>query len=159
MPCPIPRVGVHMEGQLGLSLSNLERRTLRIKASPHPLGLPWWLGWSRICLQCRRTGFYPWVREIPGRRDWLPTPVFLPGEFHAQRSLLGYSPQCCKELDTTKPLRLSLSTPSPAPPFFQRQLSGALDLSKAHICQFLAAGQLQNATQPSSHPTRGSAFD
>ena len=31
-------------------------------------------------------GFRPWVRKIPWRREWLPTPVFLPGEFHGQRS-------------------------------------------------------------------------
>ena len=33
----------------------------------------------------------PWVRKIPWKREWLPTPVFLPGEFHGQRSLVGYS--------------------------------------------------------------------
>ena len=43
----------------------------------------------------------PWVRKIPWRREWLPTPVFLPGEFHGQRSLVGYSPWGHKELDTT----------------------------------------------------------
>ena len=37
-------------------------------------------------------GFDPWVRKIPWRRDWQPTPVFLPGEFHGQRSLAGHSP-------------------------------------------------------------------
>ena len=50
---------------------------------------------SRICLQCRscrRLGFDPWVGKIPWRRAWLPTPVFLPGESHEQRSLAGYSP-------------------------------------------------------------------
>ena len=45
-------------------------------------GLPWWLGWWRICLQCRRHGFDPWVGKIPLRREWLPTPVFVPREFH-----------------------------------------------------------------------------
>ena len=33
---------------------------------------------------------------------WQPTPIFLPGKFHGQRSLAGYSPQGCKESDTTK---------------------------------------------------------
>ena len=33
-----------------------------------------------------------WVRKIPWRMEWLPTPVFLPGEFHGQRSSVGYSP-------------------------------------------------------------------
>ena len=37
--------------------------------------------------QCRRPGFDPWVRKIPWRREWLPTPVFLPRESHGQRSL------------------------------------------------------------------------
>ena len=43
-------------------------------------GLPWWLRWSRICLQCGKPGFDPWVGKIPWRREWQPTPVFLPGE-------------------------------------------------------------------------------
>ena len=42
----------------------------------------------------RRCRFDPWVRRIPGSRSWHPTPVFLPGEFHGQRSLAGYSPLC-----------------------------------------------------------------
>ena len=46
--------------------------------------------------QCRTHGFDPWVRKIPGRRAWRPTPVFLPGESHGQRSLTGYSPWSCR---------------------------------------------------------------
>ena len=38
------------------------------------------------------------------RRKWQPTPVLLPGKFHGQRSLVGYSPWGCKELDTTERL-------------------------------------------------------
>ena len=38
-------------------------------------------------LQCRRPGFSPWVRKIPWRRKWQPTPVLLPGEFPGQRNL------------------------------------------------------------------------
>ena len=45
--------------------------------------------WKRIHLQCRRRGFNPWVRKIPWQRAWQPTPVFLPGEFHGQKSLAG----------------------------------------------------------------------
>ena len=40
-----------------------------------------------------------WVGKILWRREWLPTPVFWSGEFHGQRSLAGYSPWGCKELD------------------------------------------------------------
>ena len=42
--------------------------------------------------------------KIPWRREWQLTPVFLPGEFHEQRCLAGYSAWGCKELDTTKRL-------------------------------------------------------
>ena len=44
------------------------------------------------------------VRKIPWRRKWQPTPLFLPGEFHGQRSLASYSPWGCKESDTTEQL-------------------------------------------------------
>jgi len=46
--------------------------------------------------------YFPWVGKIPWRRAWQPTPVFLPGESHGQRSLVGYCPKGCKELDTTE---------------------------------------------------------
>ena len=46
--------------------------------------------------------FDPWVGKIPWRRIWQPTPVFLPGEFHGQRRLVGFSPWGCKELDMTE---------------------------------------------------------
>ena len=42
----------------------------------------------------------------PWRREWLSTPVFLPGKSHGLRSLVGYSPWSCKELDTTERLTL-----------------------------------------------------
>ena len=44
-----------------------------------------------VCVQCRRPGFDPWDGKIPWRREWQPTPVFLPREFHGQRSLAGVS--------------------------------------------------------------------
>ena len=50
------------------------------------------------CRRCRRHGFDPWVGKIPWHRKWQPTPVFLPGEFHGQKSLVGYSPQGRKSL-------------------------------------------------------------
>ena len=54
------------------------------------------------CRRCKRLRFYPRVGKILWRRKWKPTPVFLPGESHGQRSLVGYSPWGCKELDTTE---------------------------------------------------------
>ena len=48
--------------------------------------------------------FNPWIRKIPWRRKWQPTPVFLSGKDHGQRSLAGYSPWGGKELDMTQQL-------------------------------------------------------
>ena len=59
---------------------------------------------ERICLQCARPGFDPQVRKIPWRRAWLSTPVLLPGEFHGQRSLMGYGLWGHKESDITEQL-------------------------------------------------------
>ena len=71
-------------------------------------GIPWWLRQNRICLQCRRHRFDPWVGKYPWRRKWQPTPLFLPGESLGQRSLTGYSPWGPKELDTTEQLHFHL---------------------------------------------------
>ena len=49
------------------------------------------------CRRCKRHRFGPWIRKIPWRRKWQPTPVFLPRRFHGQWSLAGYSPRGCKE--------------------------------------------------------------
>ena len=65
-----------------------------------------WLNWlkKKICLQCRRPGFDPWVGKIPWRRKRLPTPVFWPKEFHGL-----YSPWGCKESDMTVTFTLASS--------------------------------------------------
>ena len=55
-----------------------------------------------ICPHCRRPRFYPWVGKNPWRKEWQPTPVFLPGELRGHRSLVGCSPQGYKESDTTE---------------------------------------------------------
>ena len=55
-------------------------------------------------LALRETGFDPRVRKTNWRRKWQPTPVFLPGEPHGQRILVGYSPRGCKESDMTERL-------------------------------------------------------
>ena len=47
---------------------------------------------KELACHCRRHGVSPWVRKIPCRRKWQPTPVFLPGKSHRQRNLAGYSP-------------------------------------------------------------------
>ena len=54
------------------------------------------------CRRCKRRRFDPWVRKIPWRRKWQPTPAFLPGESQGQRSPAGYSPGGHTESDTTE---------------------------------------------------------
>ena len=59
------------------------------------MGFPGGVSGKEPACQCRRhkrRGFSPWVRKIPWRRAWQPTPVSLPGKFHGQRSLEGFSP-------------------------------------------------------------------
>ena len=48
----------------------------------------------------RRPGFHPWVEKVPWRREWLPTPVFFPGESHGERRLAGV--HGVAELDVTE---------------------------------------------------------
>ena len=68
----------------------------------------WLLRWhssKESACQCRRHKrhrFDPWVSKILWSRKWQRAPVFLPGKFHGQRSLSGYSPQGSKESDMTE---------------------------------------------------------
>ena len=56
-----------------------------------------------LILQERRgCGFHPWMGKIPWRRKSQPTPVPLPGKIYGQRSLVGYSPWGCIDLDMTE---------------------------------------------------------
>ena len=64
----------------------------------HKYVLSWWLSGEEPVCQCRRCRFDPWIRNIPWRRKWQPTPVFLPGKPHGQRSLVGCSPWGCKRV-------------------------------------------------------------
>ena len=79
--------------------------TYNVLIEGFPRQLPRWLKGKESACQCRRRRrhqFNPWVRKIPWRRKWQPTPVFLPGKFHGGRSLADYSPWGCKESDTTE---------------------------------------------------------
>ena len=58
-------------------------------------------------MQCGRPRFDPQVGRTPWKREWQPTPLFLPGKSHGQRSLADYSPWDHKESDTTEGLTLS----------------------------------------------------
>ena len=98
---------------------------------------------DRVCLQCRRPGLNPWVRKIPWRRKWLPTSIFLPGEFHGRRNLVDYSPWGHKGLDTTAWLThthcCSALFPSPSPsssPFLHLPSSFKSTIARYHHCQY-----------------------
>ena len=70
-------------------------------------GLAPWFSGQRIHLQCRRhrrLRFDLWVGEISQRKNWLPTPVFFPGQSHGQRSFVGYSSKGHNKSDTTEQL-------------------------------------------------------
>ena len=64
-------------------------------------GLPRWSSGKESACQRRRRwrlGFNSWLGRIPRSRKWQLTPVFLPGKFHEQRNLVGYSPWGCKKV-------------------------------------------------------------
>ena len=63
--------------------------------------LPTWHSGKESACQFRRLWFNPRIGKIPWSRKWQLTPIFLPGKFHGQRSLVGYS-LGCKELDTAE---------------------------------------------------------
>ena len=66
-----------------------------------------WYSDKEYACQCRRhekCGFNACLRKIPWSMKWQHSPVFLPGKFHGQRSLVGYRPWCHKESDTTEHL-------------------------------------------------------
>ena len=67
----------------------------------HHQGFPEDASSEEPACQCRRHEFGSWVRKIPWRRKWQHIPAFLPGKFHGQRSLVGYSPWGLKESDVT----------------------------------------------------------
>ena len=86
-----------------LSIRNTLAKTTRflVHGIYIPLGLPGSASGKELACQCRkhkRWSFDPWVRKIPWRTVWQPTP----GESHGQRSLAGYGPRDHKEVDTTK---------------------------------------------------------
>ena len=69
------------------------------------LGIPRWFSAKESACQCRRRrshGFDPLVGKVSWRRKWQPTPIFLPGKFHGERSLASCSPWGRKGSDTTE---------------------------------------------------------
>ena len=113
------------------------------------------------CRRPQRRRCDPWVRKIPWRRAWQLTPVFLPGESHGQRSLVGYSPWGHRELDMTEWLILSLHFHMRAPYYYIHQLVLLLlfftfFLSLTHLSlliPFSLSESTESTFQTSSHFT------
>ena len=94
-----------------------------------PPGLPGGANSKEFACKYKRHRLDPWVGNISWKRKWHPTPVFLPEEFHGQRSLVGYSPWGGKEWDTTECLSNSSRPSLPAsglPPSLAPSLSPPL---------------------------------
>ena len=118
-----PSLSVKMVAELG------SQPSLQIIPNSMPLWLPYE---GYLCISLAPMGFpgspdgkhlprrqesqvWSWVRKISYRREWLPTLVFLPGEFHGQRSLADYSPWGHQKLDTTERIICSHLAPILAP--------------------------------------------
>ena len=101
----------------------------------------WFPGGSDGKASDRNVGpwFDPWVRKIPWRRKWQPTPVLLPRKFYGWRSLVGYSPWDRKDSDTTEWLSLTslyMSIPNSFPLWYPK-----ICLLCLWVCFWIAAGK------------------
>ena len=105
---------------------------------PHPCLLPlyiqtkWHKSLGAFSLGTKRK-FMP-LKKPPSPRDWQPTPVYLPGETHGQRSQEGYSPRGLKESDTTEQLTLPPFLPFQPP----QKPPGQAFFLLSQACLFLA---------------------
>ena len=90
----------------------------------------------------RRCGFNLWVRKIRVIRKWKPIPVFLPGEFHGQRSLVGYSPWNCKKGDTTEHAHTHTHTHTQS-----------TDYLSSYILKLYTTRKMKLSVVPSYHPS------
>ena len=104
-----------------------------------------------VHLQWRRHEFNPWVGKIPWRREWQPTPVFLPEESHGQRSLPGYSSWGHLKLDMTKQL-IHTHTCIPSPALFPELIHLVQHLKLCSLCA------LKNLFLPLSSPFQFLSF-
>ena len=76
--------------------------------------------------------------KIPWRRKWQPTPVFLPGEAHGRRSLVGYSLPGSKESDTTERLHFHFHLKT-----LEANCASTLNISEFSICSYLIPDSLK----------------
>ena len=99
---------IFLERRDSVSLWSLQVRAIQRNISHHfftqeykKSQLPWWLSSKESACQFRKDKFNPWVRKIPWRKKWQPTPVSLLGISRGRRRLVGYSSWGHKQSDTT----------------------------------------------------------
>ena len=90
----------------------------------------------------------PWIREVPWRREWQLTLVFLPGEFRGQRSLVGYSPWDRKELDMTEATLHTQHNVTPS-------VSPKMSLISVHVINLYTQNILRYSQQGKIQPLVG----
>ena len=142
----------HFSGYLLLSQQRLNKLKCRSLEQRKVYGLPRWrsaIASVRQCGRCRRHGFDPCIKMILWSKKRQPIPEFLPGEFHGQKSLAGYSPWCSKESDTTERLSTHTSRETRPPklkgPEFPGGLGGRVFKHKLYdegwrLCDLLVNG-------------------
>ena len=89
-----------------------------LKTAVLQMGFPGGANGKELCRRHKRHGLDPWAGQIPWKRAWQPTPGFLLGELHGQRSLVGYSPQGGTESDTSEWLSMHTQVLK-IPPYFK----------------------------------------
>ena len=136
---------------------NWQKLTYSLLLAEHTCGLP--SGSVVRDLPITQEKFDPWVRKIPWRRKWQPTSVLLPGKFHGQRSLAGYSPWDHKESNPTSRHRTrhtgNLSWPIISLAWLAMPLwlaSGKLLNFSLVLCLFLQLGNENTDWSSSSEP-------
>ena len=104
-PSSQPCLNLHTPLQSHILSFHTMNQKIRESSMPYSVesetALPWWLRGKESPANTADTGFNPWVGKSLWRRKWLPTPVFLAGKFHGQRSLVGYA-HGIVELDTIR---------------------------------------------------------
>ena len=106
-------VATNQTRSLSHAVWRVQRKRWSFLLIPLCHGLPKWLSGEEPacqCRRCRRHGFNPWIRKIPWRRKRQPTPIFLPGKSHGQRSLTDYSPWGDKRIKNNLTAKQETST-------------------------------------------------
>ena len=109
-------------------------------------GLPRWLSGKESACQCRKCkscGFDSWARKIPWSRKWKPTPIFLPGKSHGQKSLAGYNPWSHKSDMTEWPNNNTKSTEPNASAYVTFFLLNVTVVDLHGICKMIVLAVLK----------------